>query len=190
MRNILFGVKDKFAIEVGDYKHNSKKGRLRFWINGNTIGDFKKNHTLSYAATSLKKLTDIHKDLYDISFLGKTEREIFINSLLIGTNRDSFTAEDYKIVEKYQKFSPFFGDQFDSVTCLVYIKDNKIHFLWTLVKDFVSTDIDYLKNLNFSEANISDFMKAVNLFLSFLGESSSVGSVQQKDGNDKKKKKE
>lgn len=163
--NILFGSKEKFAIELGEYSYETKKGRLRFWIAGKSMGEFKKVHTLSYAVTSLKRIADLNNDLYDDSFKGKSDKEIFYTCLFIGKNRDEFTQEDYKKAENYQRFSFFFGDQLDDVTCLIFIKDMVMHFIWSVVTDYVSVDVDYFKNFNSEIVHISEFKKAVASFL-------------------------
>ncbi|HEU4553597.1 MAG TPA: hypothetical protein VFS25_12205 [Chitinophaga sp.] len=126
--NILVGTKHDFAIEVGNYKKDKETGKLRFWINNQDFGDFKRSDKLSYAVRSLKDITDKYSSLYDDSFDSKTNREIFELALVLDAEIGSLTDEDYEQMDKYERFSFNLGSQFDDVSHVVYVKDGQCFF--------------------------------------------------------------
>lgn len=161
----LLGNKEVFAIEIDTYPINIQKSKLRLWIQGKPLGSYKKKHKLSFAIFSLRDISLIKGDFYDSSFEQKSAKDIFA-TCIINKEIEDLTEEDFRQIEKYQKFGIFLGDQFNDTTCLVYIKNSIIHFVWTVINRLESTSNDYFKKINEATVHHSEFRKVVQMFLS------------------------
>ena len=173
MRNYIWGTQELFAIEIGNYLPATSSGKFRLWLNGSTFGDFKKSHKLVYASNSIKSLASSKSDLWEKDFEGKDEKEIFSMLAMLDKGVEEFTKEDYNKIERYQKYSPFFGDQFDNISSVIYIKDRIAHFIWSLNDDFNSTKINLLDNLKYSLVPMKDIER---VSAEFLNEMSAIKS--------------
>lgn len=166
MENKLWGDKEIFAIEVGNYNSNTKKGKLRLWLSNEQFGDFKKTFRLSYAIIAFKKLLEVEMELFDNDFENKSEEEIFIHCLLLDKKIENFTQGDYMKAEKLQKFTFYFGDQLDNVANIIYSKNGLFHFIWSMNNDYSGKSINYLKNLKSAKVPSVFFRSVTTSFLS------------------------
>ena len=105
MNMFFFGDKDTFAIEVNLTSFERMTGKIRFWLNNEAIGDFKRNHKLSYCIKSLKNICSLQNNFYDISFENKNEQEIFTMCLLLCKSFDDLSNDeiDHKIENAIRK---------------------------------------------------------------------------------------
>jgi len=163
--SILFGEKDIFSIELKDYNAKQHTGKIRLWLNGQQLGDLKTQDELYDAIKSFKFLITSKETLYDKAFDLMTNEQIFSHCLLLDKNFDSFTEDDYKLVNQMREtFSRWFGEQLDNVVHVILFKGEYFHFLYSY-NDYASGKIEYLKNLRYSKVPSEN---VENVILSFL----------------------
>ena len=165
MGHVFFGLKEKFGIELEIYNQIRNVGKARFWVENKPLGEFKVKHKLSYLLAGLKELLKNESILWDERFLQKSPEEIATMCWYL--KRDILEANPQELEEMmaFKKFSPFFGDQFDSQSNIIYLKDGKFHFIWTLVTDYSSDNVDYLKNLQSAQVDASYVKEVIERFL-------------------------
>lgn len=147
MENIFFGEKDSFAIELADLNYDGLKGKIRFWIKGEAVGDFKKTLTLKPAIKSIQRLIEDKNALYHADFENKSPEQVFAICSFAGKKLEELTQEDLKKAEQFQRFTFYFGDQLDNVSNLILFRGNYYHFIWSTNNDYSGKAINYLKNL-------------------------------------------
>jgi hypothetical protein len=127
---LLFGKKENFAIEIGATK-NVKKFKIRFWVEGKSIGSFTKSGELKHSISEYKKFVhnkeSYYLSLFDHLTFARIHYYLTDISLLLSDN-----DEDLAEFEIRKKFYRFFGDQFsnDSSIILLY-KESIVIFLVT-----------------------------------------------------------
>lgn len=165
---MLFGNKDIFAIEIGfgksktwdDLKKNLRlKCKTRFWANGNSIGLFKIYGELQYLKWGVKDIIENEASMWEDVFENKSDKEIFCEISLCGTNFDDLSTEDLKRFEYFSKYRVFFGDQFDDSEILTVVKGNKICFLCGLY-----SKKDKLSSIRSAPANVQKECVSLDYF--------------------------
>lgn len=114
---IIFGEKDKFAIEI-KINGTVDKSNLRLWICSKPLGYYKRKDELSSSIGNFKKLLFHKATLYNNIFSGMTSTEIFYWSLGEGFSYDEF----HNIVMKHVRWM---GEQTDEFSMMAYYKDEK-----------------------------------------------------------------
>ena len=160
----LFGNKDVFAIEVNNYVLKSKKGKIRFWLDGRKMGDLKRKDELSDSIKALKLIISKGELLYDTAFDGMSIQQIFSYCLFLDKKVEDFGPEDFELFEKLKVFSLFLGEQLDNCAHVIYCKDGFYHFLWSYNNDYSGKEIDYLRNLDYAKIPMSEVIKVSLLF--------------------------
>lgn len=158
----------QFAIESGNYDATKQKGKIRFWINNKHFGDFKKSNDFNPVTDALKSIIESGNTLYDVSFEGKTAEEIFSTVLVLNTETEDFTDEEYAQMERYERFGFYWGEQFNNITAVTYIKDNYCHFLWSQNSNLSTAKINYLKNLQTEIVRTDIFFTVAKDFLNTI----------------------
>jgi hypothetical protein len=150
----ILGTNKVMTIELDINNPNKKIGKLRFWIENKSFGTFEKSFSFDHALKAFERLIKESSDLYDVAFEDKTQQEIFKLSIVNDADLFGLTEEDYNLMERFQRFGFYFGDQFDNVTNTVYVKNNSCYFLWTTTNDFISKTIDNMQNFQFAQVPI------------------------------------
>ncbi|RFZ94724.1 hypothetical protein D0C36_04075 [Mucilaginibacter conchicola] len=127
---ILFGDKEKFAIELGFAKKKSRY-KLRFWTEGIAYGSFTKSSELGDSITQYQKFINEKEKYYRAVFDDFSPKEIMyflVDFFLLG-DTDGITDEE---IEKRIELYIFFGEQFTNQTSsllLLYKKPNVIFII-------------------------------------------------------------
>ncbi|MBN8785013.1 MAG: hypothetical protein J0G98_18280 [Terrimonas ferruginea] len=165
---MIFGDKQIFAIEIQDLDSKKMKSKLRLWFKNESAGIMKVNFTLSYAIKTFEDLLTKGDEFYDEDFNGMNERQIFKYCFLLGKSLDDWNQSDYAKFEKYKRFSPYFGDQLDTVTKIIYIKEGYLTFIWSENTNYYKPTVDYMKNLKDATVSVEYFRKVVLDFLEYV----------------------
>lgn len=165
MEHEFFGVKKKFGVEIEVINREKNTGKAKFWIEGKSFGEFNVKHKLSYLASGLTKLMRGEEKLWDESFAGKTPAEIFEYCMSIAKNSANYPPEKYYLLELVTKFAFFFGDQFDTVNHIIYVKDGNYHFTWAVNNDYSGREVDLMKNFEYANVPIPILKEVSERFL-------------------------
>ncbi len=123
---VLFGQKEEFAIEIKPYKI-PKKFYLRLWLKNKGIGDFKRGGSLDYLINEFFKFIPTYKSLYEETFVGKTDFQIF-DELVSYVEKGYAIEEEDKLFFRMEKYNFNIADyQLSDFTILIlYLSSEKV----------------------------------------------------------------
>ncbi len=128
IKHMTFGNKNKFAFEI-EQGITGIKGGMRLWINGKSIGDFKKQDEYINVIFDFKKFDKTYELLFEQGFAKMTIEEI--QTYLLA--EDLIWSENPKDLEEAQRrqvYTRFFGVQFDGLCSFKSLyKDGDITFI-------------------------------------------------------------
>jgi len=110
---LIFGDKSKIAFEI-EQGVTGIKGCMRLWINGQPIGDFKKQDEYINVIFDFKKFYNTYEILYEQKFDQMTIEEIQ-TYLLAEDLVWSENPKDLEEAERRQIYTRFLGVQFDGL---------------------------------------------------------------------------
>lgn len=126
---LLFGQKEKFAIEIKPYKI-PMKFYLRFWFYNMGIGEFKRGGSLDYLINEYFKFISItEQNVYDKEFNNLTDSEMFKNIFLYSDEGLSSEESDYYYKRMEQLGYIFADNQLNNFTIGAVPLKAKIKFL-------------------------------------------------------------
>lgn len=110
-------------LKIEDFDSEKKKSKLRLWFKNESAGQMEVHFTLFYAIKTFEDLLTKGDEFCEEEFNGINKRQIFNRCFLLDKSMDNWNQSDYARFEKYKRFSPYFGDQLDTVTKIIYIKE-------------------------------------------------------------------
>lgn len=128
--SIFFGQKEKFAIEIKQYK-TTKEFYLRLWFQGKGIGDFRRQGSFDYIIKVYLTFINNQSSLYESKFDSLSDLEIIEDVVLILFKDLDPEMEEY-FFNRMNIYSFTFGDyQFNNFTFLLLNleNENKVKFL-------------------------------------------------------------
>ncbi|MBD0284878.1 MAG: hypothetical protein ICV84_01490 [Flavisolibacter sp.] len=116
--SLLFGDQEYFAIEIKPQRA-AKKFYLKFWFEGNVIGDFGKAGSLDYIINEYFRFLQNKDSLYDEKFRTMTDMEIYKDIVLVLFTNLPEGMED-KLYDRMNRYAYTFGDyQFTNFSFLL-----------------------------------------------------------------------
>ena len=139
---MIFGEPTEFSIEAYHEPYGPQWagcGRMAIDVGGARLGNIRENHCSLFAAVDcLRKLSPTIEELWDKSFTGLSDAEIFAvvdQALYLGDN-DTSDLTDYARFD----FLTNTGEQFDdSKTFIVCRPDGRVHVLYQLRDDTIGS---------------------------------------------------
>jgi hypothetical protein len=175
---MLFGSKDIFAIEavteVDLVAPSAVWGRMRIWCRNESFGDFDNPYNALYSASeSFRTMCDAHSDLWDPTFEGLEDAEIFRifnEAIYIGTHSDSEVVD---LADRYWRFDFLtnWGENFDPLKGLLAFDPNGDSLF------MVEDGDDRVRGFRFPEAS---FVQAASDFVRWFD--SEAERLQKKTG--------
>jgi len=166
---MTIGKENDFAIEITDYDRGKRAGRIRLHLGGKIFGDGKKLKSVEPLISTLQKIIETGDSLYDESFNDSKLEDIFSAVLVLHAETGNWTDDDYRQLDRYERFTSFWGEQFSNVTAVFFNKKRICHVLWSMNKCRSGERIDYLKNLNESQISLSTVAAVKDEFMQCLG---------------------
>jgi hypothetical protein len=125
----IFGNKEIFGIEIKIIESTNTQGYLRIWLNGISLGKFKKKGLYTYGICNLKKYFYTSKNLYDNIFdnLNDDNALDFVNEWLALVDSDN--PKDWDTFEKRKKYIRFLGDHLDNISIFSFNRNDNITFI-------------------------------------------------------------
>ncbi|PSL17787.1 hypothetical protein [Chitinophaga ginsengisoli] len=145
---MIVGKESDFAIEITDYDKVKRIAKLKLHLNGKVFGDGKKSKSIDPLVSALETIIEAGDSLYDTSFNNRSFGDVFSTVLVLHAEVGEWTDDDYAQLDRYERFTFFWGEQFSNVTAVVFTKDGICHILWSMNKNMSGGKIDYLKNLH------------------------------------------
>jgi hypothetical protein len=165
---MIIGNVDQFAIEIADYNKIKSTAKVRMLFGSKTFGSFKKKNDLKELTKSLTAIINTGDELYDESFDGKTELEIFETILVLPIGIEEWTLAQSAQYERYKRFTFFGGEQFSDVSAVAYVKNGICNVLWSTNRTFSQAIANYSKNLKIAQVPLEIIARTRDEFVHYL----------------------